>query len=168
MDLDFILQFDGASKGNPGKGGAGWAVLDAKTKMITACGASHMPHATNNEAEYTALIDGLQHLVDEGTKGKRIGVQGDSKLVVMQVKGKWKCKAEHLKPHMDTCKALVKAAGVLSADIEWIPRESNKVADHMSNVGVDMKREGVYMCKHGTGVTFKELKETCAGDLFLA
>ncbi|GAV81154.1 RVT_3 domain-containing protein [Cephalotus follicularis] len=80
-----ILEFDGASKGNPGPAGAG-AVLRFKDQSKGM--------ATNNLAEYLSLILGLKYALNIGIK--HICIKGDLKLVCMQVQGLWKINQEHL------------------------------------------------------------------------
>ncbi|XP_052190314.1 uncharacterized protein LOC127800002 isoform X2 [Diospyros lotus] len=92
-----ILEFDGASKGNPGLAGAG-AVLHAEGGMVYRV-REGVGIATNNVAEYRGVILGLNYALKKGFK--HIRVQGDSKLVCMQVQGLWKTK----NPNMtDLCK----------------------------------------------------------------
>ncbi|OVA11275.1 Ribonuclease H domain [Macleaya cordata] len=88
-----ILEFDGASKGNPGLSGAG-AVLRTEDGRLFCCLREGVGIATNNVAEYRAMLLGLKHALKKGFK--RISVQGDSKLVVMQVQGLWKTKNDNM------------------------------------------------------------------------
>ncbi|XP_062151320.1 uncharacterized protein LOC133859800 isoform X2 [Alnus glutinosa] len=93
-----FLEFDGASKGNPGQSGAG-AVLRAEDGSMVCRLSEGVGIATNNVAEYRAVILGLKHAIKEGYK--HIRVQGDSKLVCMQIQGLWKTKNQNM---ADLCK----------------------------------------------------------------
>ncbi|XP_011655308.1 uncharacterized protein LOC101210930 isoform X2 [Cucumis sativus] len=88
-----FLEFDGASKGNPGQAGAG-AVLRAHDGSVICRLREGLGIATNNVAEYRAILLGLKSALKKGFT--RIHVQGDSKLVCMQVQGLWKAKHENM------------------------------------------------------------------------
>ncbi|KAF8399311.1 hypothetical protein HHK36_015176 [Tetracentron sinense] len=93
-----ILEFDGASKGNPGQAGAG-AVLRADDGSLVCRLREGVGIATCNVAEYRAMLLGLKYALKKGFK--QIRVQGDSKLVCMQVQGLWKTKNQNM---ADLCK----------------------------------------------------------------
>ncbi|KAL0350973.1 UNVERIFIED_CONTAM: Xyloglucan glycosyltransferase 4 [Sesamum radiatum] len=88
-----ILEFDGASKGNPGQAGAG-AVLRAADGSMVFRLREGVGIATNNVAEYRGAILGLKYALQKGFK--HIRVQGDSKLVCMQVQGLWRTKTQNM------------------------------------------------------------------------
>ncbi|KAK1562878.1 hypothetical protein Q3G72_018357 [Acer saccharum] len=88
-----ILNFDGCSKGNPGKAGAG-AVLRPENGSWVLRLREGVGRATNNVAEYQALILGLRYALDYGFT--HIRVQGDSLLVCKQIQGEWKIKNPNL------------------------------------------------------------------------
>ncbi|KAK6922139.1 Ribonuclease H domain, partial [Dillenia turbinata] len=87
------LNFDGASKGNPGQAGAG-AVLRADDGSLICRLREGLGIATCNVAEYRAMILGLKYALQKGFTN--IHVQGDSKLVCMQVQGQWKVKHQNM------------------------------------------------------------------------
>ncbi|KAF9625710.1 hypothetical protein IFM89_026290 [Coptis chinensis] len=87
------IEFDGASKGNPGLSGAG-AVIRADDGSLVCRVREGVGIATNNVAEYRAIILGLRHALKKGFT--QIRVQGDSKLVCMQVQGLWKTKNDNM------------------------------------------------------------------------
>jgi ribonuclease HI len=89
--------------------------------------------ATNNEAEYHALIDGLKAVAE--WKPDRLEVYLDSKLVVEQVKGKYRVKKPHLAPLHREATELLKQFGEFS--IENVERESNRGADKLANMALD-------------------------------
>ncbi|KAL5759682.1 hypothetical protein ACOSQ2_018520 [Xanthoceras sorbifolium] len=88
-----FIQFDGASKGNPGPAGAG-AVLRTGDGNLICKLREGVGIATNNVAEYRALILGLKYALEKGYT--KIDARGDSKLVCMQVSGSWKARHPHM------------------------------------------------------------------------
>lgn len=130
-----ILFADGAARGNPGPAGSGAVLLDAQGHVIAEL-TKHLGHATNNVAEYTALIIGLEEAQRRGIDD--IDVRMDSMLVVRQMQGLWKIKHPNMKP-------LALRAGQLLASfpkrtIEHVPREENLIADALSNKAIDDAR----------------------------
>ncbi|MDR3332451.1 MAG: ribonuclease HI family protein [Synergistaceae bacterium] len=126
--------FDGASRGNPGNAGAGACLLDDGGNVVWSC-ADYLGAATNNVAEYEALLRLLREVRSRGIK--RLEIRGDSKLVVSQVGRKWKINSEHLRE-------LAVLAWDIMAGMEinlvWIPREQNKIADSLSNRAIDKEQ----------------------------
>ena len=123
--------FDGASRGNPGKAGAGALLINEDGKIIWEA-SRFLGEKTNNEAEYMALIMLLKAAKDHGVSSLR--VFGDSKLVVSQISRQWKINLPHLR-------LLAREAWDLAEGMDitysWIPREENKRADMLSNEGID-------------------------------
>jgi ribonuclease HI len=130
--MTFVLYFDGSSKRNPGRGGAG-AVLytQSDTNRSEMFALSHFvgENVTNNFAEYTGLVIGLTECLKRGVK--QLCVKGDSLLVIQQMRGVYKVKSENLKGVYTQAKDL---AGQFEA-IEFIHvyREENTRADELSN-----------------------------------
>ena len=89
--------------------------------------------ATNNEAEYEALIEGLKAVSE--WKPDRLEVFLDSKLVVEQVSGRWKVKEARLQPLQTKAKELL--AGFPEVEIKHVERERNKGADALANMAMD-------------------------------
>jgi ribonuclease HI len=91
--------------------------------------------ASNNVAEYMGIIKALERLLlllpQLNGENSKIIVRGDSKLVVYQIKGKYKVKASRIVPLHQTVMSLISKFKVLN--IEWIPREQNRDADMLSN-----------------------------------
>ncbi|KAL8043931.1 hypothetical protein ABFX02_08G014950 [Erythranthe guttata] len=126
------VEFDGASKGNPGQAGAG-AVLRAGTMVYRL--REGVGIATNNVAEYRGIILGLRYALQKGFRD--ICVKGDSKLVCMQVEGKWRTKTQNM---TDLCKVAKEFMGKFSSfEICHIPRDENTEADAQANLGVHLK-----------------------------
>ena len=126
------LYADGAARGNPGPAGSGALLLDETGRPIAEL-ALPLGRATNNVAEYRALILGLEEARRRGID--EIDVRMDSLLVVRQMQGLWKIKHPGLRP-------LALRAGALLAEfrdrtIEHIPREDNGRADALANKAID-------------------------------
>lgn len=127
----YSLEFDGASKGNPGKAGAG-AILKRPDGTVLCEITKGVGIATSNFAEYRALILGLQTALDQGIH--HIKAQGDSKLVCSQVMGKWQVRSENL----STCfaEAMELKKRFQSFSIHHVYREFNSAADALANSAV--------------------------------
>ena len=126
------LYADGGARGNPGPA-AGAAVLVAEDGRILAERAEYLGTATNNVAEYTGLIVGLEEAKRLGVT--RLDVRMDSMLVVQQMRGLWKIKHPGLRP-------LALRAGALLAQfpdrtVEHVRREENLLADALVNRMLD-------------------------------
>jgi len=126
------LYADGGARGNPGPAGSGAVLLDERGEVIAELRRS-LGHATNNVAEYTGLIIGLEEALKRGID--QLDVRMDSLLVVQQMNGRWKIKHPGLKP-------LALRAGELLArfprrTIEHVPRERNTLADAQVNRAID-------------------------------
>jgi ribonuclease HI len=89
--------------------------------------------ATNNVAEYTAAIEGLQHAASIGAGS--VTLRSDSKLLIEQLSGRWRVKNPTLiRLHQEARKVL---GGFESVKLEHVPREFNREADRLANRGVD-------------------------------
>ncbi|OGC04916.1 hypothetical protein A2276_03055 [candidate division WOR-1 bacterium RIFOXYA12_FULL_43_27] len=124
---------DGAARGNPGPAGIGIAVLD-HDKIIKEF-ADYIGETTNNVAEYTALLRGLEETLLLGYK--EADFFSDSELLVKQLKGEYRVKDEKLKPLFMNAQMLAKRFKHFS--ITHIRREKNKLADELANLGIDKK-----------------------------
>jgi len=133
--VNALLYADGAARGNPGPAGSG-AALVAPDGTVIAELTRFLGHATNNVAEYTALIIGLEEAARLGID--HLDIRMDSLLVVQQMKGVWRIKHPGLKPLALQAGALL--AGFPSRTIEHIPRERNGIADALANRAIDQAR----------------------------
>lgn len=118
---------DGASKGNPGQAGIGVALLTMGGEKIAQISRG-LGVTTNNQAEYTALVEALKLAVRMGVK--TLFVFADSELMVKQVNGVYKVKNPEIQERMDEVRELVPRLEKFS--ITWIPREKNTLADALS------------------------------------
>lgn len=126
------ILIDGCARGNPGPAGCGVIVLDADGRTILEK-ARYLGKATNNVAEYTALIDGLREAADLGAR--QVAVRTDSELVARQMKGEYKVKDVKLKELFAEAQRLWRGFAV--TDITHVQRENNKEADRLANRAVD-------------------------------
>jgi ribonuclease HI len=127
-----VLYADGAARGNPGPAGSGALLLDEEGHPIAELSLA-LGRATNNVAEYRALILGLEEARRRGIDA--IDVRMDSMLVVRQMQGLWKIKHPGLRPLALRAGALL--AEFRSRTIEHIPREENGRADALANKAID-------------------------------
>jgi ribonuclease HI len=130
--LRAILHTDGGARGNPGPAGIGVVLKDASGEVIGEI-AQGIGRATNNVAEYKALISGLELALDRGVT--EIEIFSDSELVVSQLKGDWKIKSDSLRRLAVDARRLMNRFD--SAAIAHVPREKNADADKLANQGMD-------------------------------
>lgn len=135
-----IIEFDGASKGNPGLAGAG-AILRATDGSEIWRLREGVGLATNNVAEYRAVILGLRTALEKGFQ--HVHVRGDSQLVCCQIQGKWKTKNENMANLCKVAKELAKK--FVSFAIEQVPREFNSDADVQANRAITLRDGEVQM-----------------------
>jgi len=130
--MTFVLYFDGSSKSNPGRGGAG-AVLYTQTdaNRLEIFALSHFvgENVTNNFAEYTGLVIGLTECLKRGVK--QLYVKGDSLLVIQQMRGVYKVKSDNLKGLYTQAKDLTSQFEAI--EFIHVYREENTRADELSN-----------------------------------
>ncbi len=131
-----ILYSDGGSRGNPGIAGAGFVIVDEKG-VVLANGKKFLGIATNNVAEYSALILGLEQAQKMEIKILRCRL--DSELIVRQLNGQYRVKHPDMKPLFGKVQNLV---GVFEkVSFEHIPREQNKFADKLANQAMDNQED---------------------------
>jgi ribonuclease HI len=131
--MELTIYTDGASRNNPGEAGAG-AYITRDGRPIERL-ARYLGTTTNNVAEYTAAIMGLEQAVKLGAR--RVKLLADSELLVKQINGQYRVKNEGLKPLHARVKELVARIG--SVEVQYIPREQNKEADALANKAIDEK-----------------------------
>ncbi|OGE10505.1 hypothetical protein A3A60_03105 [Candidatus Curtissbacteria bacterium RIFCSPLOWO2_01_FULL_42_26] len=123
---------DGGSRGNPGKSAFGFVVLN--NGQIIKEGAGAIGHATNNFAEYTALIKALEWL-GKNRNGEELEINMDSKLVVSQVSGLFKVKNATIRGLLFKIREL--EGSFVRINYKYIPREQNTDADKLVNKVLD-------------------------------
>lgn len=123
--------FDGASRGNPGPSAIGWVLVDGDG--IVAEGGDRIGRATNNQAEYEALVRVLE--VADRYGYDEIEIRGDSQLIVKQVKGAWNTNDPDLQ------ELRVRVHELLDRFADWsivhVPRDVNDRADDLANEALD-------------------------------
>ena len=125
------VYFDGAARGNPGPAAVGWVVVTGDG--IAAEGGERIGRATNNQAEYEALIWALEAAADLGYD--EVAVRGDSELIVRQVRGEWNANDPTLREKRVRVRELLERFDEWS--LEHVPREINSRADELANEALD-------------------------------
>jgi ribonuclease HI len=129
-----VLYIDGASRGNPGRAGAGIRITNGEGKKMSEV-SRYLGHKTNNEAEYWALLLGLREAKRLG--GDILEIFTDSELIERQIKGVYRVKNLNLKVLHHTVMQYLKTFS--SFEIESIPREENKEADGLANEAIQRR-----------------------------
>jgi ribonuclease HI len=126
---DYVLVFDGGSKGNPGWGYGSYAITRVQDGAQRLERLDLGDRYTNNEAEYDTLIAALQDLIKRIEKAGRqpqefgLEIRGDSMLVIRQVQGKWQAKEPRMARRRDRCIGLLRGFG--SVELKTQPREES-------------------------------------------
>ena len=125
------LYFDGASKGNPGKGGCGYVIYENKVEIQSGheCLGECV---TNNFAEYMGLIEGLKQSLK--ISNKTLDVYGDSNLVIKQMNNQWKVSSSNLIPLYKTALDLRNKFEKIT--FNHVSRNLNKRADELANKSI--------------------------------
>ncbi len=129
-----VINVDGASRGNPGASAIGATIRDGQGRLI-ACLSQPIGQATNNQAEYRAVIAALGKALDLGARN--VEVRSDSELMVKQIKGIYRVRNAALKPLYQQVKQL--QGSLEGFTITHIPREQNADADSLCNKALDAK-----------------------------
>ena len=129
---EWIVRCDGGSRGNPGPAALGYVLLDPAGGEVEARG-ERIGHATNNVAEYRALIAGLEAAGRAGADPLLVCM--DSELVVRQMTGEYRVKNPGMKVlHAEARRALAKLGRVRFSSVR---REANTHADRLVNEALD-------------------------------
>ena len=126
---------DGGSRGNPGPAASGAVLYDEAGAVLGEIG-TFLGVATNNVAEWTGLITGLEAALEAGVT--EIAVRLDSELVVKQLSGAYRVKHENLIPLHARAKSLLRK--FTSTDVRHVPRKQNAAADAVVNQVLDANR----------------------------
>ena len=126
------LHFDGGSRGNPGPAAYGWVLYDPAGVEHEADGV-RIGSTTNNVAEWTGLLRGVEHASQRGIRS--LAIRGDSELVVKQATGVYRVKNAQLKPLADQVAAALRAFDRI--DIQHVYRADNARADEVANEAMD-------------------------------
>lgn len=123
---------DGGARGNPGPAGSGAVLYDADGKEIAAI-KKFLGKTTNNVAEYTAVIIGLQEA--KRLHAETVRVYLDSQLIVRQMNGQYRVRQPHLQVLYAQIQQLL--TGFKDVSFQHVPRERNVRADELSNIAMD-------------------------------
>lgn len=137
--MHFTLYADGGARGNPGPAGAGAVVFDSLGKRVVEV-SDYLGVATNNIAEYEAVLRGLTKLRDEylpeHLAESMVTIKMDSKLVIEQLKGNYKVKHPNLTPRYMEVKNVI-ARSFPHVEFVHVPRAQNADADLLANSAMD-------------------------------
>lgn len=139
--MEFTLYADGGARGNPGPAGAGAVVFDNFGKRVVEV-SDYLGVATNNIAEYEAVIRGLKKLAEayptDILMSSPLTIRMDSKLVIEQLKGAYKVKHPNLVPRYLEVKNIL-ARSFNQVAFEHVYREHNADADALANQAMDRR-----------------------------
>jgi ribonuclease HI len=127
-----VIYADGAARGNPGPAGIGVVIEDEQGRVLKEL-SQFVGRKTNNQAEYMALIQGLE--VAAEYQADAIQIRLDSELLVHQLKGEYRVKSPLLKPLRNKVQKLLARYKVVG--IEHIERAYNRAADRLANRAID-------------------------------
>jgi ribonuclease HI len=130
----FQIHIDGASRGNPGEAAFGVFVADESGQTVAEL-YGYLGRATNNVAEYQALLHALRYALDRGAR--RVRVFSDSELVVKQIDGRYRVKHPDMLPLHREASTLLRRFE--KASVSHVRREQNKEADRLANRALDEK-----------------------------
>ena len=150
-----IAYIDGGARGNPGPAGYGVRIETSDGTLIEELHGS-IGVATNNVAEYRALVAALTYLDQHGFRDATI--KSDSQLLIKQMLGEYRVRSPGISPLHREASALVERLGKIR--FEHIPRNLNAEADRLANVAMDVSTVPKYPERQaGVAATLGELKE---------
>ena len=129
------LKTDGSCMPNPGDMGIGVVIYEGKTIVKTI--SQFIGYGTNNIAEYTAFIRGLEEVKKRRKKDDQVKVYIDSLLIYKQIRGEYRVKKQELKPLCERGKELIKEIG--NIEIIWRSRNENGIADCLARAAIKRK-----------------------------
>jgi ribonuclease HI len=131
------LSTDGGARGNPGPAAYAY-VLEAEDGTVLAAHSEAIGVATNNVAEYSALVAGLEKAIEVGVT--ELEAISDSELMVKQMRGEYRVKNEALRGLSAQASRLARELGLVS--YRAVRREQNKLADQLVNEALDAEAAG--------------------------
>jgi len=126
-----LIYTDGASLGNPGRAAIGVVIHDGQDRVVSRLSRS-IGYATNNQAEYWAIIVALEETARLGAGA--VDIKSDSELVVEQLNGRYRVKKASLRPLYQKVVQLI--GSLESFTITHIPREQNREADNLAHLAL--------------------------------
>ncbi|MDA8299186.1 MAG: ribonuclease HI family protein [Deltaproteobacteria bacterium] len=139
--MNLTVYTDGASRGNPGKSGAGIFIIDEDNKKTISL-KQYLGILTNNEAEYKALIIALEYLVELTNTNERFNINflSDSQLLVNQINGVYSVKSPNILPLYNKAKKIIANLNAVYS-FKHILRTLNFKADKLANSAIDYNVE---------------------------
>jgi probable phosphoglycerate mutase len=134
--LRVTINVDGGSRGNPGPAGCGVVIRDADSRQVLHEAGLYLTKATNNVAEYRALLAGLEQAARLGATD--VTVLSDSELLVRQMSGVYRVKNEVLLDLFEEAQVL--AGKFRACSFRHLPREQNAQADGLANHAMDRRK----------------------------
>jgi len=134
--MTIVAHTDGASRGNPGESGIGIILRDDKGTTLFE-GSGYLGKATNNIAEYQALLACLRKAQEFACT--KLIVYSDSELMVRQLRREYKVRDRMLQRLYAEATSLLKQAP-FTFEINHVAREENREADELANVGIDSRQ----------------------------
>jgi ribonuclease HI len=136
MNETITIEFDGGSRGNPGPAGIGVVLRSQDGTPVVTLGR-FIGRATNNVAEYRALIIGLERAKQLGVS--KIAIRGDSELIIKQMRGEYRVKNADLRDLYEEAQSLIHQFD--KARLEHNLRDKNKLADKLANLAMDRRKD---------------------------
>jgi formyltetrahydrofolate-dependent phosphoribosylglycinamide formyltransferase len=133
---EIIAYTDGGSRGNPGPAAAAFVLTDSAGTRLCAK-ACFLGEATNNVAEYTAVIKAIEAAIEIGPK--HLAIFSDSELLVRQVNGQYKVKSDQIRPLFSRVVTMLNE--LAGWKVQFVPRGKNKQADRLVNRALDMEQD---------------------------
>ncbi len=126
-----VIHTDGAAEPNPGPAAIGATIKDERGRLIASM-SRPIGRATNNQAEYRAIIAALEKALALGAR--QVELNSDSELVVRQIKGQYRVRKEALRPLYQRVKQL--QSRLEGFTVRHIPRQQNREADKLANAAL--------------------------------
>ena len=126
-----VIHSDGVSRGNPGPAAIGAIIRDERGRLLASI-SQPIGRATNNQAEYRAIIAALEKVLALGAR--QVELNSDSELMVRQIKGQYRVRKEALRPLYQRVKEL--QSRLEGFTIKHIPRQQNREADKLANAAL--------------------------------
>ncbi|HHM24029.1 MAG TPA: ribonuclease HI family protein [Bacteroidetes bacterium] len=134
MPQSYTAVIDGASRGNPGPAAIGVLIYDADGNLVKKY-HKFLGQATNNAAEYRALLSCLEEVAALG--GKQVTIYSDSQLLVRQFNGEYRIKNKALKKLAEKVRNTIARHG-LQVEMVHVPRSETKEADRLANISLNL------------------------------
>jgi ribonuclease HI len=135
--LHIAIHTDGASRGNPGPAAIAYTIEGLKEIAVEHF--ENIGHATNNQAEYRAMVAALEYLIKNNVSDSSIKCYSDSELLIKQIQGVYRVKDSLLRPYYQQILGYINQLQNNGNTVEFnaIRREANQRADYLANRALD-------------------------------